>query len=90
MISDEGIVDLTNSDEEEEEMEASTSTEEGNEQQIESDQAMAWRLMQEEAEGLNTNSTIEQSTSGRRRSERLSQNSNSPGTSGQVWLRKWQ
>ena len=36
MISDEGIVDLTNSDEEE--MEASTSTEEGNEQQIESDE----------------------------------------------------
>ena len=72
------------------EMDASASTDEVNEQQIESDEAIAWRLMQEEAEGLNANSTIEQSTSGRRRSERLSQNSNSPGTSGQVWLRKWQ
>ena len=69
---------------------ASASTEEVNEQQIESDEAIAWRLMQEEAEELNRNSTTDQSMSDRWRSERLSQDSNSPGTSGQVRVGNWQ
>ena len=77
--SDESFIDLTNSDDEDEEnslRENTSSTEVGSEPNVESDEAMAWRLMQEEANGI--------SMSQRRRSERLSQNSNSPGTSGQV------
>ena len=76
---DESFIDLTNSDDEDEEnslRENTSSTEVGSEPNVESDEAMAWRLMQEEANGF--------SMSQRRRSERLSQNSNSPGTSGQV------
>jgi len=75
----EGIIDLTNSDDEDEEndtRESTSSTEAGSEPNVESDEAMAWRLMQEEANGF--------SMSQRRRSERLSQNSNTPGTSGQA------
>lgn len=75
----ESFIDLTNSDDEDEEnslRENTSSTEVGSEPNVESDEAMAWRLMQEEANGF--------SMSQRRRSERLSQNSNSPGTSGQV------
>ena len=75
---DESIIDLTNDEEDEEtnSRENTSSTEAGSEPNIESDEAMAWRLMQEEANDF--------SMSQRRRSERLSQNSNSPGTSGQV------
>lgn len=59
--------------------ENTSSTEVGSEPNVESDEAMAWRLMQEEANGF--------SMTQRQRSERLSQNSNSPGTSGQVYLK---
>jgi len=78
---DEDIIDLTNSDNEHEESnstENTSSTEAGSDSNIESDEAMAWRLMQEEANGFSSSQTHT------RRSERLSQNTNSPGTSGQV------